>query len=158
MHASPSNIDENKRARITEQLNALLATGLDLHTQVKVAHWNVKGPHFAELHAMFEGFGTQLLCFTDDIAERAVTLGALAQGTARQAASASVLPEYDGKATRGLEHVRLLAMRFRLFVDQARSVRDRAAELGDPETVDLLQGVVAAFEKNGWFLAATLEG
>lgn len=158
MHASPSNLDENKRARITEQLNSLLATGLDLYTQIKVAHWNVKGPHFAPLHAMFEGFGTQLLGFTDDIAERAVTLGALAQGTARQAAATSVLPEYDPKATRGLEHVRLLSMRFRIFVDQARSVRDRAAELGDPETVDLLQDVVASFEKNGWFLAATMEG
>src|SRR5690242_16323532 len=56
MYRSPSRIAEAARARIAQGLNARLADGLDLHSQIKVAHWNVKGPHFAALHPLFETF------------------------------------------------------------------------------------------------------
>jgi len=40
------------------ELNALmnqrLADAVDLQTQIKQAHWNVKGPHFIGLHELFD--------------------------------------------------------------------------------------------------------
>ncbi len=71
----------------------------------------MKGPHFAALHPLFESFATSLATHNDDIAERAVTLGALAHGTARHVAKASRLPEYPQEITRDLEHAALLADR-----------------------------------------------
>src|SRR5216110_3245537 len=94
MFSSPSPLSEKARTQIAETLNARLADGLDLHSQIKVAHWNVKGPHFAALHPLFETFAVSLATFTDAIAERAVTLGGKAYGTARHVASASRLPDY----------------------------------------------------------------
>jgi DNA-binding ferritin-like protein len=39
--------------------SARLADGLDLHSQIKVAHWNIKGPQFPSLHPLFETFAVR---------------------------------------------------------------------------------------------------
>src|SRR5687767_8726321 len=111
MNKSPSHLPEDARAKLAETLNARLADGLDLHSQIKVAHWNIKGPQFAALHPLFETFAVSLAAHNDSIAERAVTLGGRAYGTARHVATASRLPEYPQETSRDLDHVRLLAER-----------------------------------------------
>jgi starvation-inducible DNA-binding protein len=158
MFESPSPLPEDVRSRIAETLNARLADGLDLHGQLKVAHWNVKGPHFAALHPLFETFAVTLASFNDAIAERAVTLGARAYGTARHVAKASSLPEYPQETTAGLTHVKLLAERIDAYLAGARTSRSHAERAGDTDTVDLLTGVITELEKNAWFLKASLEG
>jgi starvation-inducible DNA-binding protein len=155
-YRSPSPLSEKDREQIAGSLNARLADGLDLHSQIKVAHWNVKGPQFAALHPLFETFALGLAVHNDTIAERAVTLGAQVRGTARYVARASTLPEYPADASLDLVHVRLLAERFEQYVVGLRESRDLAAELGDEDTVDLLTAAVREFEKHAWFLRATL--
>jgi starvation-inducible DNA-binding protein len=157
MYKSPSQLPEDTRIAVADQLNARLADGLDLHSQIKVAHWNIKGPQFAALHPLFETFAVSLAAFNDSIAERAVTLGARAYGTARHVAKASRLPEYPQDTSRDLEHVRLLADRFEKYLDGVRESRSLGEKLGDTDTVDLLTGIVTEFEKNSWFLRASLE-
>ncbi len=156
MHRSPSHLPEESRRRIADALNARLADGLDLHSQIKVAHWNIKGPQFASLHPLFETFAVALAGFTDAIAERAVTLGARAYGTARHVAAKSSLPEYPQETTRDLEHVALLADRIDSFLAGLRDLRGIAMKDADDDTVDLVTGMIEEFEKNGWFLRATL--
>lgn len=157
MYRSPSPLPENDRRTIAETLNARLADGLDLHGQIKVAHWNVKGPQFAALHPLFETFATGLAGFNDEIAERAVTLGGRAYGTARHVANASQLPDYPQETTRDMEHVKLLAERFDIYLEGARASRRVAEKSADTDTVDLLTEVISAFEKHAWFLRASLE-
>lgn len=156
MYESPSPLPESTRSELAALLNARLADGLDLHSQIKVAHWNVKGPQFAALHPLFETFATALAMHNDAVAERAVTLGHLAVGTARQVAAASRLPEYPAGTTRDLEHVAHLADRIGSYLDGVRESRAAAEKLGDGDTVDLLTGIVTEFEKNAWFLRASL--
>ncbi len=158
MYRSPSPIKEDVRARLARSLSACLADGLDLWSQIKVAHWNVKGPHFAALHPLFETFATSLAEHNDAVAERAVTLGAQAYGTVRHVAQSSRLPEYDPEATRDLLHVRLLADRIEAYLAGARESRDLAEKEDDQDTVDLLTGIIREFEKHAWFLRATQEG
>jgi starvation-inducible DNA-binding protein len=157
MFKSPSPLAEEARSKIIEQLNGRLVDGLDLHSQIKVAHWNVKGPQFAALHPLFESFAVGLAAFNDEIAERAVTLGGRAPGTARQVARASGLPEYPSDASRDLDHVRLLVERFEKYLEGVRGSRAVIEKLGDPDGVDLLTRVVGELEKNAWFLRASLE-
>ncbi len=158
MYSSPSSLPEATRARIAEALNAVLADGLDLHAQVKVAHWNVKGPHFAALHPLFETFAGSLAGFNDEVAERAVTLGAVARGTTRQVARASRIAEYPAETVRDMEHVGHLSERFGTYLAGAREARAVAQKGGDDDTVDLLTQLVEEVEKHAWFLRATLEG
>jgi starvation-inducible DNA-binding protein len=157
MYRSPSALSEEARQQIADTLNARLADGLDLHSQIKVAHWNIKGPQFPALHPLFETFATDLAGFNDAIAERAVTLGARAYGTSRHVARQSRLPEYPQETTRDLDHVRLLAERFDAYLAGARQSRQAAEALDDTDSVDLLTQVVTAFEKHAWFLRASLE-
>src|SRR6187455_921628 len=121
MYRSPSPLAEAARSRLAETLNARLADGLDLHSQIKVAHWNVRGPQFPALHPLFEQFANQLAVHNDAIAERAVTLGAV-----RAVAKVSRLPEYPGDTTRDLDHVKLLAERIDVYLGGVREARGTA--------------------------------
>ncbi len=157
MYQSPSHLPADARAELATILNARLADGLDLHSQVKVAHWNIKGPQFASLHPLFETFAVSLALHNDTIAERAVTLGGKAFGTARHVAKSSTLAEYPQETTRDLDHVKLLAERFDKYLVGVRESRSAAEKLGDTDTVDLFTQVVTEFEKNTWFLRASLD-
>ncbi|MGC4063202.1 MAG: DNA starvation/stationary phase protection protein Dps [Polyangiaceae bacterium] len=156
MYFSPSPLPEPARRIIVDQLNQLLADGLDLHGQIKVAHWNIKGPNFAALHPLFETFANSLALHNDAVAERAVTLGGLAFGTARHVAGVSRLAEYEGDTTRDLEHVRLLAERIESYLVGLREARRAIEGQSDTDSVDLLTGIITEFEKHAWFLRATL--
>ena len=156
MYQSPSHLPEESRSKLSETLNILLADGLDLHSQIKVAHWNIKGPQFAALHPLFETFAVSLANHNDSIAERAVTLGGKAYGTVRHAAKASRLTEYPQETTRDMEHVKLLANRIDGYLSGARECRGIAEKLSDTDSVDLLTGIITEFEKHSWFLRASL--
>ena len=122
MFKSPSPLSDSARQTITQSLNTTLADGLDLHSQIKVAHWNVKGPLFPTLHPLFETFALGLAEYNDAIAERAVTLGGIARGTSRQVSEGTTIPEYPRSVTRDLEHVRLLADRFEAWLERMQLV------------------------------------
>ncbi len=156
MYRSPSPLSEQSRAPIAASLNERLADGLDLHSHIKVAHWNIKGPNFASLHPLFETFAVSLSTHNDALAERAVTLGGKAYGTSRHVAKTSRLPDYPQETVKDLEHVRLLADRFDLYLGGLRQSRAVAEEHKDTDTVDLLTGAITEFEKHTWFLRATL--
>ena len=158
MFKSPSPLSEATRRSIGETLNARLSDGLDLHSQIKVAHWNIKGPQFAALHPLFETFAVSLANHNDAVAERAVTLGARSYGTARHVAKSSKLPDYPQDTTRDLEHVKLLVERIEKYLEGVRASRTAGEELEDTDTVDLLTGIITEFEKHAWFLRASLEG
>jgi starvation-inducible DNA-binding protein len=157
MYKSPSKLSEASRTKVVEALNARLADGLDLHSQIKVAHWNIRGPQFAALHPLFETFAISLATHNDNIAERAVTLGGRAYGTVRHVSGKSRLPEYPQETSRDLEHVKLLAERIEVYLDGLRESRSAAEKEADTDTVDLFTGIVTEFEKHAWFLRASLD-
>jgi starvation-inducible DNA-binding protein len=157
MYKSPSRLSEQARQKVSETLNARLVDGLDLHSQIKVAHWNIKGPQFAAMHPLFEEFAIGLATHNDNVAERAVTLGARVYGTVRHVAQKSRLPEYPQETAKDVEHVRLLADRIDTYLEGLRESRAVADEQKDTDSVDLLTAIITDFEKHGWFLRASLE-
>src|ERR1044072_5382508 len=111
MYKTPSHLPEQSRSALIATLNDRLADGLDLHSQVKVAHWNVRGPQFPSLHPLFEQFANHLPVHNAAMPECAVTLGGLAAVGTRHVAKKSRLTDYPNDVTRDLEHVKLLAER-----------------------------------------------
>src|SRR6185369_7447672 len=79
MHTTKNDLPEQVRSKVIELLNARLADAIDLQTQMKQAHWNVKGPNFIALHELFDKINEEVEDYVDDIAERVVQLGALPQ-------------------------------------------------------------------------------
>jgi len=45
MFRTKNDLSEGIRVKVIELLNARLADAIDLQTQSKLAHWNVKGPN-----------------------------------------------------------------------------------------------------------------
>jgi starvation-inducible DNA-binding protein len=155
----PTKIDihEDKRSQLIDLLNVSLAEGIDLYSQVKQAHWNVKGTDFIQLHEMFDDFAEVLEGHIDEIAERATALGGTALGTVRMAAAASSLPEYPDDVADGSKHVGLLIDRYAAFASRVRDAIDSADSLGDADTADLFTGVSRDIDKHLWFLEAHLQ-
>ncbi|MCS6889353.1 DNA starvation/stationary phase protection protein Dps [Chloroflexus sp.] len=147
-----------RRRSLVAMLNQQLADTFDLMSQAKQAHWNVKGPHFMELHELFDELAGHLNGFVDALAERVTALGGMAMGTARMAAAASRLPEYPADITDGMAHVAALADRFAAYGQTTRQAIDFAAELGDQATADLMTEIARAIDKDLWFLEAHLQG
>jgi len=157
MYKSPSHLPADARARIAESLDANLADGLDLQLQIKVAHWNIRGPRFPGLHLLFDTFAAGITLHNDTIAERLVMLGGRAHGTARHVAKVSRLPEYPPDTVRDVEHAQFVAERIESYLDGVRVSRAIADEHHDADTADVLTQVVREFEKHAWMLRATLD-
>jgi starvation-inducible DNA-binding protein len=151
------NIPTERRTALIELLNQSLASIFDLYSQTKQAHWNVKGEEFYQLHELFDEIAGELIGFTDEIAERAVTLGGTALGTVRMSAEGSTLPEYPLDAVDGQRHLTLLVERFGAFANHVRGAVDRADELGDKLTSDVYTEVGRTLDKRMWFLEAHLQ-
>src|SRR5437763_12812422 len=109
MFKTKNDLTEATRVKVVELLNARLADCVDLQTQTKQAHWNVKGPNFIALHELFDKVNEAVEDYVDDIAERAVQLGGVAEGTARSVARRSSLPEYPAGVVDGRRHVEALS-------------------------------------------------
>lgn len=157
MRKTSSPLPEDARKQVCDALRATLTDGIDLYTQLKVAHWNIKGAHFAALHPLFDRFASDQAANNDEIAERILTLGHLAVGTAKHVAKASRLPDYPQDVTKDLQHVGLLAERIGSHLTGMRQAREVAKRCEDEDTFDLLTGMIEQFEKHAWFLHATLE-
>src|SRR6266481_1796213 len=109
MFKTKNDLSEATRVKVVELLNARLADCKDLQTQTKQAHWNVKGPSFIALHELFDKINEAVEDYVDDIAERAVQLGGVAEGTTRMVAKRSSLSEYPTNTVDGRSHVEALS-------------------------------------------------
>ena len=157
MFKTKNDLAEETRAKVVELLNARLADCIDLQTQTKQAHWNVKGPTFIALHELFDKVNEAVEGYVDDLAERTVQLGGVAEGTARTVARRSVLAEYPAKAVEGRSHVEALSSALAAFGKAARKGIDQANELADLDTADLLTEVSRGIDKWLWFVEAHLQ-
>lgn len=158
LHPTRIDLPEDTRVQVVEILNHSLAATLDLKTQIKQAHWNVKGMNFYQLHELFDEMAGEIEEYVDMIAERATALGGVALGTARIAASNSILPEYPLDIIDGLDHVIALAERFAAYAKLVRDYIDKTDGLGDADTADLYTEVSRTVDMRLWFLEAHLQG
>jgi starvation-inducible DNA-binding protein len=157
MFKTKNDLSEATRVKAIELLNARLADCKDLQTQTKQAHWNVKGPSFIGLHKLFDEINDAVEDYVDDIAERAVQLGGVAEGTARMVAKRTSLTEYAAKGGDGHAHVEALSSALAAFGKAARKAIAEANELGDLDTADLFTEVSRGIDKWLWFVEAHLQ-
>jgi starvation-inducible DNA-binding protein len=152
-----NDLPEDRRVEIVELLNARLADTFDLYSQLKQAHWNVRGKDFIQLHELYDEVAESVLPFVDEIAERATALGGVALGTARMAAEATTLDEYPLDGTENLETAKLVADRLASYGKLAREAIDQGEELGDMDTADLFTDISRTIDKHLWFVEAHLQ-
>ncbi|MBE9066805.1 DNA starvation/stationary phase protection protein Dps [Leptolyngbya cf. ectocarpi LEGE 11479] len=151
------DLPEDIRVQVTELLNQTLFTTLDLKSQVKQAHWNVKGMNFHQLHNLFDEIAAPLETYIDMVAERITSLGSTAMGTVRIAARYSELPEYNLDSVNGKEHLATLAERLAIYAKLLRTAIEQTADLGDADTSDLYTEISRTIDKSLWLLDSHLQ-
>jgi starvation-inducible DNA-binding protein len=157
MSKTRNDLPDNTRKAMIALLNARLADTIDLRLAVKQAHWNVKGPSFIALHELFDQIQARVDTYADDIAERAVSLGGSAHGTAQIVVKDSQLKAYPTEVMPQKEHLEALAERLSTYGKLARAAIDAADEAGDKDTADLFTGVSRQMDKDLWFIEAHLQ-
>ncbi len=154
MHNTKIDLSEEIREKMIGTLNARLADSIDLKSQAKQAHWNVKGMNFIALHELFDQVSGEVENYTDMIAERVTTLGGTAEGTVRVAADKSTLKQYPMEITEGRDHVDALSTALAEYAKRTRANVDDADEAGDAITADLFTEVARGTDKLLWFVEA----
>jgi starvation-inducible DNA-binding protein len=149
-------ISAKDREKIAEGLSHLLADTYTLYLMTHNFHWNVTGPQFNTLHAMFMTQYTELWNAVDPIAERIRALGFHAPGTYAQFGMLSSIKEPAGvpKAT---EMISLLHRGHEAVAKTARAVFPLADKADDQPTADLITQRLDIHEKTAWMLRSLLE-
>lgn len=152
MQATHNTLSVNIRARAAELLNKHLAAAIDLHGQLKQAHWNVRGPNFIAIHELFDKVAVKAETYSDQIAERAAGLGATAEGTVQVASANSFLVAYPLRIADEKEHVFAVAATLAAFGQSVREAIGQAAAMGDADTADLFTEVSRDVDHQLWFV------
>jgi starvation-inducible DNA-binding protein len=156
LYSTRIDLSVDVRTQIIAILNKTLATTLDLKTQIKQAHWNVKGLDFYQLHLLFDELAGEIEEYVDMVAERITALGGIPVGTARVAAANSLLPEYPLDIATGIDHVTALSDRYGAYGAHVRTAIADTGDLGDADTSDLYTEISRNIDKRLWFLEAHL--
>ena len=158
MYATKNDLPESTRREAIELLNARLADCIDLESQAKQAHWNVKGPSFIALHELFDDIHESVDEYADLIAERVVQLGGIAEGTVGIVAQRTTLIDYPLVLSKGTEHVAALSDALAAFGRAVRLGIEEMDELEDADSADILTEISRGVDKWLWFVEAHQQG
>ena len=156
-HALPLELEEPVRLEMTERLNQLLADTMTLRDLYKKSHWQVAGPTFYQLHLLFDKHFGEQVDLVDTIAERIQILGGVSIAMAADVAETTQIE----RPPRGREEVPVQISRLldahQIIIRQCRELAERASELGDDGTNDLVvSDVLRTNEMQVWFLSEHL--
>ena len=152
MQPTHNTLSENIRGQSVELLNKHLAAAIDLHAQVKQAHWNVRGPGFIAIHELFDKVSTDVENYSDLIAERAGGLGGTAHGTIQVAAERSFLVPYTLGIADEKQHAFAVSGALAAFGQSVREAIVQAATVGDANTADLFTEISRGIDQQLWFV------
>jgi starvation-inducible DNA-binding protein len=156
MHPTRNTLDQKIRIQSVELLNKHLATAIDLHAQVKQAHWNVRGANFIAIHKLFDTVSEEVESFSDMLAERAGGLGGTADGTIQVAAKRTSLIAYPLGIADEQKHIFAVSGALAAFGEGAREASAKATEFGDVDTADLFTQVSRGIDLQLWFVESHL--
>jgi starvation-inducible DNA-binding protein len=156
-HSTRIDLKSNTKKAVIELLNARLADAIDLALITKQAHWNLKGPQFIAIHEMLDGFRTAIDGHVDIIAERAVQLGGMAQGTSQAITEKSMLKPYPTDISKTKDHLAELIERYGAVANVVRAAIDESDEAGDADAADIFTAFSRDLDKSLWFLEAHVQ-
>ena len=149
---TPTDLGDNARRDITGALNTLLADVFALYLKTKNFHWHVSGPHFRDLHLLFDEQADELFAMTDEIAERVRKIGGITLHSIGNIARLQRIPDNDAEFVDPLDMVAELRSDNQALIASMRETHDLCDEHGDVATASLLENWIDEAERRVWFL------
>ncbi len=144
-----------KDTRVVDGLNLVLADSYALMALTHLAHWNVEGSDFFQLHKAFQEQYEDLFEAVDEIAERVRALDGYAIGGLKTFAQAAGMEEFKSPMPQK-DYVAALIVANEKVVDDAVRLRDTCCESNDLQTQDLMIKRLEYHEKTLWMLKSYL--
>lgn len=157
MYKNRVALSDDVKKKVVDEMNRTLAASLDMYSQAKFAHWNVKGMNFYQLHLVFDDVAKTIFKQIDPIAERITQLGGMANGTVRQSSATSSIPPYNVDAISGPEHLKALADSLGTYCGLMREVSEKIDDAGDKPSADFFNQLIVDAEEELYFLESHME-
>jgi len=141
----------NRNEGVAEGLPVFLADTYVLMGKTQACHWNVTGPNFHGLHALFEAQYNDLFQAVDDLAERIRALGHPAPMGIGEMLRAARIEEAKA-ASSGTAMVKMLAGDHVAMSAAAKELAEQAGEETDLATHDMLVARIIVHDKAAWLL------
>lgn len=154
-HPINIGIPEPQRKEIALHVSKLLADTYTLYLKTHNFHWNVTGPMFQTLHALFETQYTELWQAADIIAERIRALDEIAPGTYSEFVKLTSIAEAKGVPP-AREMIGQLLEGHEAVIRTARAAVPATEKANDEATMDLLTQRLQLHEKTAWMLRSLL--
>ncbi|MEH6680147.1 MAG: DNA starvation/stationary phase protection protein [Sediminicola sp.] len=147
------NISEEKLLPVVVELNTLLADYHMYYQKLRNFHWNILGHNFFDLHEKFEELYTDARIKIDEIAERILTLRYHPMSNYSEYLEASSIEESTISLS-DREMVEEILKAHSILLKQMSKVVNKADEIKDEGTIDLIGGYIRTLEKTSWMLDA----
>ena len=144
-------LDTQAREQTGDALSKVLADTFSLYLKTQNFHWNITGPMFNTLHAMFEEQYIDLRDAADEIAERMRALGVYAPGSYSQFIDLSAVKDQTGVPD-AMAMVKELLADHELVSKTARSALQTAEQAGDDASADMMIARMQVHDKTAWML------
>ena len=149
-------INEENTTKIAQGMSSVLADTYTLYLKTQNFHWNVTGPRFHQLHAMFEDHYTEMAEAIDEVAERIRALGHRSPGTFKEFSQLTSITEETG-VIEADDMIKKLIEGHELISRKSREVVQMASDCSDEATADLLTSRIKTHEKTAWMLRSLLQ-
>ena len=157
MKAINTGLDANARNAVADALNGVLSDTYVLYQKTHAYHWNVTGPQFPVLHAMFETQYRDMWAALDEIAERVRALGSFAPASGRAFASLASIESAEETPPKATDMIKNLLDGHETLIRRARAALESAGAVNDAASEDLLTIRIQTHEKTAWMLRAMTE-
>jgi starvation-inducible DNA-binding protein len=144
--------------QVADLLKTVLADHFLLYTKSRNYHWNVTGPNFYGLHAVFEKIYDELAEDLDAIAERIRALGFKAPGTLKEFLELSSIKEEPGKFPIQSVMAQNITKDLGTIIEKMKSAANKMQnDFKDEVTAGMFYSLIEKYQKTVWMLKSTVE-
>jgi starvation-inducible DNA-binding protein len=150
--ATPHGFGPSATLQIMNALNPLVADAFALWVKTKNFHWHLSGPHFRDLHLLFDEQSDQILAMIDTLAERVRKLGGLTIHSVSEIQSLQTIADDDRTFVSSQDMVTTLQSDNQKFADVIRKAHKVCSDIGDYASTSILEVYIDETERRSWFL------
>jgi starvation-inducible DNA-binding protein len=156
--ATPSDLNPEGIAEITEAVNALAADAFALYLKTKNYHWHMSGSHFRDYHLLLDEQGDQIFAMTDVLAERVRKLGGTTLHSISHIARLQRVEDDNEAFVSPLDMLERLVDDNKAFASRQRAAHEVCDKHNDVATASLLEVFIDETERRTWFLWEAVVG
>jgi starvation-inducible DNA-binding protein len=145
------SVENNPRSPVVQCLKRQVANAVVLYLNYKHYHWQTFGPHFRDLHKLFDKFAEEALETLDPMAERVRMIGQDPPAHPIEAADLATVVQAAPHSTMR-EMLEEAGHNTLVVIKEMREAAKIAEQHDDPGSVDMFSKFVQVHEQHEWWI------